>query len=165
MNGDGLPDRLVKNGGALQVYLNTGSNFANTPESWGGDSAAPGIRSTSKRGDDGRLVEHDLMDINGDGLPDRVSKGQNEDDGSGGEIYSLEVRLNSGSGFGPAETWTLPDEPVRALSKRPRDPIRSDGHHRRRCARPSGETGGAGHCDYRLSRQALGQIRHPHQAG
>jgi RHS repeat-associated protein len=41
-------------------------------------------------------TNEDLIDVNGDGLPDRVSVG------AGG----LSVQLNNGYGFGPAETWT-----------------------------------------------------------
>lgn len=50
----------------------------------------------------------DLMDINGDGLPDRVTM----DPGDG----SFTVRLNLGYRFGAEDTWTLPTSGVTDLS-------------------------------------------------
>ena len=49
-------------------------------------------------------VAYDLIDINGDGLPDKVSKA--------GTGYS--VKLNTGYGFGAPETWAAPTNTVNA---------------------------------------------------
>ncbi|MDX2170025.1 MAG: toxin TcdB middle/N-terminal domain-containing protein [Deltaproteobacteria bacterium] len=111
VNGDGLAD-LVRSGAPgqtapfqWQVYLNTGSGFATT--------ALPRFPAPV-----GTLVDHvaggighELVDFNGDGLPDLVRSGS-----AGGFLYDprcqpsstaltscLEVYLNRGDGFGELE--------------------------------------------------------------
>ena len=118
INGDGLPDELYRpyqprvpyrHGRRrgqeeviynLQVRLNTGSGFGE-PQDWG---TMQGLYLKEQR-DDAYTV-HELVDINGDGLPDdlyrpyaRAPRGQPE------QLSNLLVRLNTGSGFGPVEDW------------------------------------------------------------
>ncbi len=60
-------------------------------------------------------TQSDLIDINGDGLPDLVTQGPPEPDGSG----KLLVRLNLGSRFGYQEEWRTPANiPMRKSSNK-----------------------------------------------
>jgi RHS repeat-associated protein len=112
INGDGLTDRIYKDG---HVSLNLGYSFA-APEQWGvagierGKSTSLGagggfnLDASSFSGGIGlsrTTAKNTIMlyDVNGDGLPDEIS---NE---SGTEL----VRLNTGTGFGPTIAW----QPVR----------------------------------------------------
>ncbi|MFT3822796.1 MAG: SpvB/TcaC N-terminal domain-containing protein [Chitinophagaceae bacterium] len=108
MNGDGLTDRVYGDG---TVSLNLGYSFG-ARESWGipdvekssstsygaglgvtygAASFQVGFGLSRTTGDNSVL----LNDVNGDGLPDYTTM-------SGG---GLSVRLNTGSGFGPALAW------------------------------------------------------------
>ena len=118
INGDGLPDELYRpyqaevQGGRrsslprpeiiynLQVRLNTGSGFGE-PQDWG---TMQGLYLKERYGD--TYTVHELVDINGDGLPDdlyrpyvQAQRGQPE------QLSNLLVRLNTGSGFGPVQDW------------------------------------------------------------
>ena len=111
MDGDGRPDIIERmprgrEPGNYQVYLNTGTGFA--PAADWGPGEARYVMDTHGRANTTKL----LMDINGDGLPDElyrpyqkaISKGR----GHAGQpevIYNLQVRLNTGSGFGEAQDW------------------------------------------------------------
>ncbi len=107
INGDGLPDKVRKDG---QVALNYGYRFG-AFESWGftdiqrgvskdyggglgvslfNGSIAGGISLT--RTDN--FATHMIEDVNADGLPDLVDIGE-----------SVSVRLNTGSGFGATIPW------------------------------------------------------------
>ena len=90
INGDGLPDDVFRNGSvSYQVRLNTGSGFA-ARQFWG-----TGQSSYLRYGKSNNTLK-DLIDINGDGLPDDVYR------------YSsgnYEVRLNTGSGFAAMQSW------------------------------------------------------------
>ena len=96
MNGDGLPDRVTNNtsssGNYLMVYLNTGSGFSNTAIQWNTPVTYSGwyqyVRNINSRG-----TYQDIIDMNGDGLPDRVA---NNTSSSGNYLM---VYLNTGSGF------------------------------------------------------------------
>jgi hypothetical protein len=93
MNGDGLPDLYVSASSA--VWLNTGSGFAASPISW----PAPAGSNTGgylRRSDTvGTWAE--LIDMNGDGLPDLYNSG------------SSAVWLNTGTGFASTPiSWPLP---------------------------------------------------------
>jgi len=107
MNGDGLQDRVTQSGGNLNVSLNLGYSFA-PAENWGAatinDGASEGKTLGGSLGyNDGiygwgggiSLTKNDsvskasLLDINGDGLVDRVFD-------SGGQIL---VGFNTGNGF------------------------------------------------------------------
>ena len=111
INGDGLPDRFSKTtGGSMEVALNIGNGFA-APYSWtygdvrinkstatsvGGsanfDLAATSMAAGITYVTSGSRDMAALADINGDGLPDLL-----KDTGNG-----LQVRLNTGNGFGSA---------------------------------------------------------------
>lgn len=91
INGDGLPDRIYVNYQSEQcekVFLNTGSGFVEYNH-WdfreGSIRDSAGINSS----------RYDLMDVNGDGLPDQVWM-----------MGELQVSLNTGNGFGPFQTLT-----------------------------------------------------------
>jgi len=114
MNGDGLPDR-VTNGGSdyLKVYLNTGSGFSDTYIQWHtpiSNSAWPQyVRSSEKPVFDASTnsmrnsTYQDIIDINGDGLPDRVTSNSSR---SGN---TLKIYLNTGNGFSDtAIDWHTP---------------------------------------------------------
>jgi RHS repeat-associated protein len=93
MNGDNLPDRVYWNGQAgLYVALNTGDGFDfDTAKSWwtgtNGNQNRPNLKA-----DYGTATL--LLDMNGDGLPDRVSHYNYQTDTPG-----LWVALNTGNGF------------------------------------------------------------------
>ena len=109
INGDGLPDdlyrpyvrawsgqpELISN---LLVRLNTGSGFGPV-EDWG-TIQGKGIRDTL-----GSITTHDLIDINGDGLPDDVYRPRPPRSGDYKPLDHYLVRLNTGSGFGPVQSW------------------------------------------------------------
>jgi hypothetical protein len=83
MNGDGLPDRVVYDynykysannfqPAMWRVYFNTGKGFEQTPVLWPnpspwGNANGNNIRDTGIYG-----IQTDVVDVNGDGLPDRV---------------------------------------------------------------------------------------------
>lgn len=94
MNGDSLPDRVTKDG-SIFVNWNQGTGFAATALPLANSSGfAAGLRVFASDG-----VTADLVDVNGDGLPDRVES-------TGGS--SLRVWLNSGNGFAPASVnWPI----------------------------------------------------------
>ena len=84
----------------MLVRLNTGSGFGPV-EDWG-TMQGKGIRDTSSNG---RQTVHDLIDINGDGLLDDVYRSrQIRGQGYKPRDHYL-VRLNTGSGFGPVQSW------------------------------------------------------------
>ena len=113
MNGDGLPDIIERVDGPdralgnYMVYLNTGSGFA-TAQDWGTGEARY-VMDTQGRDNTIKM----LMDINGDGLPDELYRPYQSVSHGGGRsptqrpeiIYNLQVRLNTGSGFGLPQDW------------------------------------------------------------
>ncbi|MDO8282837.1 MAG: toxin TcdB middle/N-terminal domain-containing protein [Thermodesulfovibrionia bacterium] len=106
MNGDGLPDRVTSNssmsGDYLMVYLNIGSGFSYNAIQW----HTPIVNSTwnqDVRSGAGGSYQN-ILDMNGDGLPDRVTTNANKD----GDY--LMVFLNTGSGFSDnAIQWHTPN--------------------------------------------------------
>lgn len=92
MNGDGLPDIVNANGNTWTIWINTGSGFIS-----GGywhtayDNYTTDLDATGN-------IKRDLIDINGDGLPDIV----NPPTGNG----SWEVQLNTGKGFTDIIHWS-----------------------------------------------------------
>lgn len=127
MNGDGYPDQVSSSGvrfsngrdgfGPLQGFggldsvvrqvgdatastsIGLGVNFVKKD---GGGKASAVLSSLPSGGSTVALsqVKSDLIDVNGDGLPDRVSM----DPGSG----AMTVQLNLGYRFGAPEVWALP---------------------------------------------------------
>ena len=113
MDGDGRPDIVERNinrsrePGNYMVYLNTGAGFA--PAADWGPGEARFVMDTDGRAFTTKL----LMDINGDGLPDelyrpyqpKVTARPGRRKARPEIIYNLQVRLNTGSGFGEAQDW------------------------------------------------------------
>ena len=112
MDGDGRPDIIERmprgrEPGNYQVYLNTGAGFA--PAADWGPGEARYVMDTDGRANTTKM----LMDINGDGLPDELYRPyQPAVGGRRGRrsarpevIYNLQVRLNTGSGFGEPQDW------------------------------------------------------------
>ena len=108
MNGDGLPDRVghydyVNGGGyGLWVALNNGSGFdVNTK--WFSSVKKEANYPEWRNKTDGSYEKlcNSLLDMNGDGLPDRV--GHYDNDNGGG--YGLWIALNNGSGFDAKAKW------------------------------------------------------------
>lgn len=104
LNGDGLPDRVMRMADApytnLVVQFNNGAGFE-TPENWGAlDSQGRTDASwNSPMGADGAHTWAALQDINGDGLPDRIMRKISA------PYTNWFVQLNTGSGFAPAVAW------------------------------------------------------------
>lgn len=96
MNGDGLPDQVVyyvtPPYNTWVVYFNNGHGFDANGVNWP-VSGSSYIRQTDLNG-----TSFDLIDMNGDGLPDRVEYGNS----------TWRVYLNTGSGFGPGIDWPTP---------------------------------------------------------
>jgi RHS repeat-associated protein len=115
MNGDGLAD-LVGRGA---VYLNTGNGFQTNGLAWGFgahpdstyveqwwvECTAP---DASGHSGCNSWAQTALVDLNGDGLPDRVTN-HAAPSGPAGPTGTWSVRLNTGTGFSAnAITWTVP---------------------------------------------------------
>jgi RHS repeat-associated protein len=111
INGDGLPDRVMRadaDGPAydhFNVQLNNGSGFDpvirwNGVYSYGGSGWWGAIRSDYPDSSGRSNALLDLQDINGDGLPDRIMRA-NE-----GTWDHFNVQLNNGSGFDPPIRWS-----------------------------------------------------------
>jgi RHS repeat-associated protein len=124
INGDGLPDFVQPAAGGLIVQLNLGYRFGQA-ETWtapgGGTlrfertkatgfngsagftlpaySFGGGISSTQSRAG----TQQDLIDVNGDGLPDLVFKTLNDDITS--TDTAILVALNTGAGFLAPQPW------------------------------------------------------------
>lgn len=114
VNGDGLPDRVSSDGSSITVAFNLGYGFA-APEPWGAaamnESKSQTVTVGGTLGFNGGIYDFSgglsltkttsetdkiLMDVNGDGLLDRVRPSGN----------SLLVAFNTGSGFAPEVEWT-----------------------------------------------------------
>jgi RHS repeat-associated protein len=96
INGDGLPDRLWQNSAGLNICFNTSRGFTEscTWDSFG-RSISYGLYQL------GEIpypkVSEDYIDINGDGLLDRV---WSEFNSGGGVADVVKIRFNTGCGFG-----------------------------------------------------------------
>jgi hypothetical protein len=109
INGDGFPDRVLRtNTAPYNVFLvqtNTGTVFSDA-FTWGpvtNASTDPSWRCI--RSLDGTFnVKLDFLDMNGDGLPDRVSRNQ-----SSSPYTNFLVQINTGSGFSPLLSWGAVD--------------------------------------------------------
>lgn len=92
MNGDGLPDLYAS--GQSAVWLNNGAGFNATGVSWPAPSGVPA--GGYFRRSDATGTSLDLVDLNGDGLPDLYFSG------------SSAAWLNTGTGFGAPVAWPMP---------------------------------------------------------
>jgi len=100
MNGDGRPDRVVYGNPDWRVYFNTGSSFEANYFAWPAPAAYSGywIRHSAFMSYEGYAWTNrvaDMVDMNGDGLPDRVVS-----DGASWFVF-----FNNGSGFDQGVTW------------------------------------------------------------
>jgi RHS repeat-associated protein len=116
INGDGLPDRVMRNLNSpydrFKVQLNKGSDFATNLVDWSGvwgqcitnnitGQILP-VSDTVANSDTSGTFQGwfvILMDINGDGLPDRVMRQYNS------PYTNFVVQFNNGAGFEPPENW------------------------------------------------------------
>jgi hypothetical protein len=104
MDNDGLPDRVEKNwNDCVKIYLNKGhGNFYPRAATWCDTDEFP-IRYYGSGGK--FYCVTDFLDMNADGLPDRVVKFWDE---AGGAFDGhLKVMLNNGAGFDSRQNWTL----------------------------------------------------------
>ncbi len=104
MNHDGLPDRILYDHvtlGSFKVQFNSGNGFESdsgspTVVSWGpvsGQGCAGAGWFSPRMIDGGQETTIDLLDINGDGLPDRVMRKLDN------PFTVFVVQFNTGSGF------------------------------------------------------------------
>ncbi len=104
-NGDGLPDKVVNASGGNAVYLNNGQGFdAGFTVSTLGGTQWVRVSDTNNEG----LI--DYVDVNGDGLPDRVV--------SAGQASSTwQVQINRGTSLASSISWPGgPQGPIRDLT-------------------------------------------------
>lgn len=113
VNGDGLPDKVAARGSGAgygwDVWYGAGRSFVTAPARW---SSPP--RDFLRAWDEAlREYRYDVLDVNGDGLPDFV-------DASGWSAAAPQwtVWANTGEGFAPPETFFAPAP----LRKRHPDP-------------------------------------------
>lgn len=103
INGDGYPDRVMigHTTGQFDVQLNGKNGTFSSLTAWNGVSGSPFLSGTAAyvpRSRDYYHVYSELMDMNGDGLPDRIMYGG--------------VQLNNGvSGFGSLTSWNFSGDP------------------------------------------------------
>ncbi|RPI74091.1 MAG: hypothetical protein EHM45_19690, partial [Desulfobacteraceae bacterium] len=100
VNGDGLPDRVIKDKGRLIVKLNTGKGFT-AENSWSlpGDNRL--LQASWRSGDGNTYTVADLVDMNGDGLPDRITFSD----------VNIKIYFNYGNGFETnAALWAFPKD-------------------------------------------------------
>jgi hypothetical protein len=128
MNGDKKPDLVVTSAyggtgqteftGGWQVHLNTGASFSNTVTTWATPAAVTGVPTegvyyTSNVSTTASALgtqSWDMVDMNGDGLPDLVVTGEvGAQFGAGTVNQNWQVYLNTGNGFSSiATTWVTP---------------------------------------------------------
>jgi len=106
INGDGLPDRVMRKASSpysqFAVQFNNGAGFEDW-EYWGGTIDAQGYTGSgwgSPVGTDNGDTHNTLLDINGDGLLDRVMRKASS------PYNCLVVQLNTGSGFASTTVWS-----------------------------------------------------------
>lgn len=112
INGDGLPDRIMRKADDPTtnwvVQLNTGSGFGasmfwgplQSPENNDYWNCINATATASLGGNQGVYHTYvEFIDINGDGLPDRVMRSYS------GPYTNFVVQFNNGGGFEPAENW------------------------------------------------------------
>ncbi len=133
VNGDGLPDKVRYDGSNAWVSYNLGYGFSNEESLNSGQfrinhSAAinTGVGISFDKGLYGggsgvsfsqSMTSVDYIDVNGDGLPDRVTKNVAYNYaqplmGYGVTGQNWSVQINTGNGFAPAQTWTGTDASV-----------------------------------------------------
>jgi len=117
MNGDGLPDRVVYDKDYVynsqnpqpaywEVYLNTGSEFQTPPISWRNPSPWSDTLGNLIRNSDSHGTFTDVIDMNGDGYPDRVVYDRIAPYIPPNSFWT--VYFNNGSGFDDGVPWYNP---------------------------------------------------------
>ncbi len=115
MNGDGLPDRVShynhkKVGPGLWVYLNNGKGFDEPQYPWWKYDKNDGPNTPEWsliRPNGGQSYTYTkLIDMNGNGLPDRVSYYDHKT----GQGLGLWVAINNGNGFNKQQRWKKSSE-------------------------------------------------------
>ncbi|MBI3785358.1 MAG: VCBS repeat-containing protein, partial [Deltaproteobacteria bacterium] len=105
VTGDGLPDHVVAGNSSYDVYANTGRKLWSTAEAWALPSGCfrAGQIDGTRRNASSNLTSdpvRDVLDINGDGLPDIV------DSSAWTSTNNFwQVCLNRGSGFAAPQAW------------------------------------------------------------
>ncbi len=99
INGDGFIDRVLQTGNSSvwKVQFNNGKGFE-PAEDWGGVDGLSTSGLEYLRYSEDYKTKLDLMDINADGLPDRVMQT------SGSNNYFM-VQINTGTGFASPIRW------------------------------------------------------------
>jgi hypothetical protein len=98
MNGDGLPDRVVaSSNNNWTVYLNNVSGFNQQALNWSVPNGSGYIRYENEYG-----VPQGLIDMNDDGLPDRVVSALSP------PYNNWTVYFNNGAGFNSGVNWPYP---------------------------------------------------------
>ncbi|MDP4238179.1 MAG: SpvB/TcaC N-terminal domain-containing protein, partial [Bacteroidota bacterium] len=124
INGDGLPDKIFKENGIIKVSLNLGYSFSD-PMVWGIDNIQSGKSISGNAGlglgiDYGNgsfklgfgiaatwsETTYTLMDVNGDGLPDKVWNKDLLLIGIGSSSTSCTVAFNLGNRFSDPIPWS-----------------------------------------------------------
>jgi hypothetical protein len=116
IDGDGLPDRIMRQVGSpytsFIVQRNTGTNFEGN-YTWGGlDNQGTNtwqngsISTTKKVGTGGLTTSCDLIDINGDGRPDRV---MTNNQSSTSWLIQTNSGLSATNSFSVSQTWSQID--------------------------------------------------------
>jgi RHS repeat-associated protein len=105
INGDGLPDRVMRSVNSpysnFYVQFNNGAGFE-PDETWGtiDNQGQSGTGWSSPMANNSGDYVCTLADINGDGLPDRIMRNANS------PYDRFQVQLNTGSGFTNLVAWT-----------------------------------------------------------
>lgn len=105
INGDGYPDRVMRTNdspfNSYYVQINTG--YVSLTNTFLGGISWTNVDDYESTASKWRSVRYktftDLLDMNGDGLPDRVSRKVNS------PYNVFKVQLNTGGGFTPAIMW------------------------------------------------------------
>jgi RHS repeat-associated protein len=109
VNGDGLPDRVSFRNyatGARGIWVSLNSGVSETGFSsqklWSPSITEPGLNEQDSfiEWNDGGSQKNGFMDVNGDGLPDRVSFRNYTSDDKG-----IWVSINDGKKFGSQQSW------------------------------------------------------------
>jgi Salmonella virulence plasmid 65kDa B protein/Insecticide toxin TcdB middle/N-terminal region len=117
LNGDGLPDLYVTNPGNSSmrgvVYFNTGTGFSSTATNW----LLPGVQYQNQSDSGGGTINQ-LVDLNGDGLPDLYVTNP------GNSSMRGVVYFNTGTGFSSTATVSSAAGPTTAITyARLTDPV------------------------------------------
>jgi RHS repeat-associated protein len=111
MNGDGLPDRVMQSSttGQFDVQLNNKNGTFSPVTGWNNVIGTGGFYPYSPRSRDQSYVYSELMDMNGDGLPDRVLQGGVQLNNGQSAIFMQSFSSLHGWGLGSTEYPEIQD--------------------------------------------------------